>query len=382
MMDLTDVRWLAAVALLAAGLAAAALWRFRRGPTPADSHDNAESTDLRARYEVLLGQLQELDAGGSNRTPEVVAEERRALEQVAAQLLLELEARNAVPLVAEGAAPSVTAAGSEAASRRAGRLGFLWATAGTAGAGLLAFSVAQAARTRTVDEVVTSPPKVVGHPDHVAPGTAPPGAEEVAARAALQRNPQDLELRLELARLRLDQQDYMAVWAETQEVLKRSTGHPRALTYQSQVRLAMGQPDVALAMLKEALAKDPGFMQAHVYLSYVYLRLGQTRDAQDTINEAKRRFPGEAATLDGGFAQMKAALANDVPMKAGEGNPHAELGTTPHPGDAPNPHAGLNPHGATGAPSGARPISAHPHQGVGDDVFLGKEELRLVLEPK
>ena len=40
-------------------------------------------------------------------------------------------------------------------------------------------------------------------------------------------------------------------------VLERQPGHPRALSYQSLVRLAMGQGDVAVSMLEQAIAADP-----------------------------------------------------------------------------------------------------------------------------
>ncbi|HEY6555455.1 MAG TPA: hypothetical protein VI669_19010, partial [Vicinamibacteria bacterium] len=88
-----------------------------------------------------------------------------------------------------------------------------------------------------------------------------------------------------------------------------------------------------------------------------------------------------AAMLEGGFLQMKASLANDTPMKAREENPHAGLGIAPRDAAGPNPHAGMNPHAEALAPAGGRP-SATPGPGGRDDVFLGKEELRLVLERK
>ena len=212
--------------------------------------------------------------------------------------------------------------------------GFLWAIGTTAGAGLLLFSVAQAARPRTVGDGVTgSPPPPRGR---MATASAPPTGKRRSS-VALDRNPEDIAARLELARVRLDQQDYMAVWAETQHVLQRSAGNPRALTYQSQVRLAMGQPDVALAMLKEALAKDPGLFPAYVYVSYVHLRMGQTKDAKAVLAEAKRRFPADAVPVRRavrGDAGGGRAARPDAPWRHGQpprGVARAK-GPTPTPG--------------------------------------------------
>ena len=228
--------------------------------------------------------------------------------------------------------------------------GFLWGTGAMVGVGLVLFSAAQAAKSRAEGDSLTGAAAAMATPGASTGAASVPDPDEAAAKSVLTHDPENLEARLELARVSLDKQDFMTAWNETQRVLTRVPGEPRALTYQSQVRLAMGQPDVALSMLKEALAKDAGFLQAHVYLSYVYLRLGQTREAEAAIAEAKRRFPAEAATLDRGFSDMRASVEKEGPMAlAGSGNPHAALGVSAV-GGAANPHADLssqaapNPH--------------------------------------
>ena len=159
---------------------------------------------------------------------------------------------------------------------------FVWHLGTVVGIGLLLISVAQAARGGRAG----SPPEPPGPIAPVAP-TADSG---------------DLEARLEEARLALDKQDYMTVWTQTENVLDRSPEEPRALMYQSQVRLAMGQPDVTLALLKKALGKNPDLLQAHVYLTYVHLRTGQTPEAEAALAAAKRRFPAQTDMLDQAFA--------------------------------------------------------------------------------
>lgn len=221
--------------------------------------------------------------------------------------------------------------------------GFLWATGTISCVGLLLFGVAQAAKPRPTDERA-----VGGKPAVASPQAGAVNAGEVAAKAALARNPENVEARLELARAYLDRQDFMGVWTETQHILARSPGDPRALTYQSQVRLAMGQSDVALGMLKKALASDPTLLQAYVYLSYVHLQMGQTQEAEAAIAEAVRRFPGQAAMLHQGFAQMKEEAAKQGPIApAGEGNPHAAL-SLPGANPEADPPARPNPHAAAG----------------------------------
>lgn len=202
---------------------------------------------------------------------------------------------------------------------------FLWNLGAVLGIGLLLISGAQAARK-------------AGN------AGSPPEADETPAKVAPTGEPADLEARLEGARLSLDKQDYMAVWTETEYVLARSPGEPRALTYQSQVRLAMGQPDVALAMLERALDENPNLLQAHVYLGYVYLRTGQTPEAEATLAAAKGRFPAQTAMLDQGFAAMRAEVEKEgLLTPAGDGNPHSRLGA-PGVAEGANPHATVNPH--------------------------------------
>jgi predicted Zn-dependent protease len=163
----------------------------------------------------------------------------------------------------------------------------------------------------------------------------PVDAAETQAKAALEKDPEDLNARLELARIRLDKEDYMSVMSETERILKRSPGNARAMTYQSQVRLMMGQPQVALEMLKQAVAKEPTFLQAYIYLSYVYLGLGKDAEAKATITAAKLQYPAQSAWLDNGFAEMKANVDKfGPPFQAAGPNPHQAGGADRGP-DAP-----------------------------------------------
>ena len=145
------------------------------------------------------------------------------------------------------------------------------------------------------------------------PGGPAPATEEAELKAVLTRDPDDLEARLALARVYLARQDMMGVWNETNYVLERSPGEPRALSYQSLVRLAMGQPEVALDMLKQALATSPDLFDAYIHMSLVYARLGRLEDGEATIQEAIQRFPEQQDLLERLWREMRQAdLAPDT----------------------------------------------------------------------
>lgn len=185
---------------------------------------------------------------------------------------------------------------------RPGVRGFLWGFGSVAVLALAVFLALRAARPHAQGGSPTG-------------GTAPPGQRATAAgsetriRAAIARNPDDYEARLDLARLLLGKRDLRAVWQETQHVLARSPGHPRALAYQAMVRLAMGQADLAESMLKQVVAAAPDLLEAHLHLAYVYLRTGRPRQAEATIAEASRRFPSEAQRLEVALAQLKETVS-------------------------------------------------------------------------
>jgi hypothetical protein len=126
----------------------------------------------------------------------------------------------------------------------------------------------------------------------------------------------------------------MGVWNETQYVLERSPGDPRALSYQSLVRLAMGQADQALEMLKTALAKAPDQVDVYVHLALVYAQLGRAEDARRTMAVAKRRFPSQGEML----GRLEAEIA-----RAGAEAPAASPSEDPHAGVPPPPRAARTP---------------------------------------
>jgi tetratricopeptide (TPR) repeat protein len=359
-MEPEAVAWGWPLAALAVGLVLGAVfvWRMSRGPRAAAPGVAEvvplELRDLDGRLAVLVLQLRELQDLAATRTPEQLARERYALELQAAEVLRERERTAAAVWPArKGKAAGVPVAEAVPvppagflAARPALR-GFLWGSLTVGAVALLLVYVVRTTRTREEGGSLTGnlPPR--SWPPSTASGTpADAGADaedEAEVRAALRRNPDDLDARLDLAMLHLRKRDLMAVWNETQYVLAKQPGHPRALSYQALVRMAMGQPDVALKMLKQALAADPNLFEAYLHLALVHTRMGHDKEAEAAIAEASRRFPERADVLARVLPEIRASGQQQV--AEAEGDPHA--------GVPPPPSAGEAEAGGAPEPSGA-----------------------------
>ncbi|HZR09989.1 MAG TPA: tetratricopeptide repeat protein [Myxococcales bacterium] len=330
------IEWLPAISILAAGLVfgAVLVWRFvfsasraaaKTVPTvPADVRDLAGKTD------VLIAQLRELEDTAVKRTPEQLARERYALELEAAHTLLALEktGAGAAPPAAPIAAVIKPAA---PAPDRASLRGFLWGVGSAMGGVLLVLLVYQSAKPREPGGSVTGELPATAEQAPSADG------EEAEIKAALARDPNDAEARLALAHLYIDRQNWMGVWTETGKVLERAPGNPRALAYQSLVRMAMGQVDVGVNLLKKAIASDPDMPEAYAWLALGYVRLGRTRDADTTIASASKRFPDRAEDFRRYLAEAKENEPAVARASTASGkDPHA---TVPTPGEGPAPRA-------------------------------------------
>jgi tetratricopeptide (TPR) repeat protein len=170
--------------------------------------------------------------------------------------------------------------------------GMLWGTAAIAVLTVL-FVASPGARPRPTG--VTAPGETPKERESAAPGSEDPREHEL--KTELARNAEDLDKRLELARLYLDRQDMRSAWKETWQVLQRSPQNPLALTYEGLIRIAAGKPETSLEPLKVAIAKNPDLLEAYLQLAFAYLSLDRVRDAEATIATASKRFPDKAASL-------------------------------------------------------------------------------------
>jgi len=337
---MSGVDWTPAVSFLAAGLVLGALvlWRVLRAApeAPPPAAPPLELRDLGGKYQVLIRQLRELDDSASKRSPEQIAIERHALEHEAARVLRAADRlAQAAPArqPKKGRPQTAIASPAPASALR----GFLWGVGSVGALGLLFFFVSQSAKPRTQGGSLT------GNTPMAAPAQSDE-AELKAARAAVERNPEDVDRRLDLVRLYLIRQDLMAVFNETQAVLQRSPGNPRALSYQSLVRLSMGQPQKAESMLKEALAKDPQLFDAYIHLMLVYVRMGRQPDADKVLGDVSQRFPERAESLKSLLADMRTRMSADASAADGSEDPHANV-----------PVGGPGRRAQTGPASAARP---------------------------
>jgi tetratricopeptide (TPR) repeat protein len=366
----SEVRWQPALGVLAAGLVLGALlvwWVRRRGggaaAAPAAPAAPLELRDLDGQVASLVAQLRELDDTAAKRTPEQLARERYALELAAARALMARDSLAPAPASAPAPAPRAAASGT-------GR-GFLWGVLTSAAVGLLLWFVSQSAERRSEGGSPTG-----GTPGATQAGASQAGAPEPAAtddehtrelRQLLEASPEDHETRLELARHLLTQRDMMGVWNETQHVLEHEPGHPRALTYQALVRLAMGQGELAVSMLQQAIAAKPDLIEARQNLAFVYASLGRQKEAEATVAELQKRAPQEAERLKQALAQLAEARDQQAaPAGSGEPNPHEGLAMPGAAGSqAENPHEGVAMPGA-GAPAAPPPAQPAPQARTAD----------------
>lgn len=339
-MPASQVQWSLPFTVLAIGLVVGVILVWRQLRTRAVAKADAppsvvpgslplEVRDLAGRRDVLVHQLRELDDTAAKRSPAQLARERYALELDLGRVLRDLDRHPATRAARSGRHAAVGASPIPQPAPAGGGTakGFVWGL-GVAGAlGALLFLVNQAATPRTESGQVTGD---VPGPRGAAPASdapeAPQSAEEQGLRAALQKNPDDFDARIGLAQVLLGRQDMMGVWNETQYVLERQPGEPRALAYQALVRVAMGQAEQAEQMLKQALASRPDLLEGYVHLALVYRRLGRDAESDKVMADALRRFPKQRGPLTAVFEQIRSGVARQA---AEEGDAHAQASASP-----------------------------------------------------
>jgi len=314
-----SVDWVPALAVLAVGLVTGTLVTLRllavsRCAAPGRP---LAVRDLARKRDALLVQLREMEDTAGKRTPAQLARERYALELETARVLVALDEQRR----SQGARRGVRASGWERAAAPVrparGRLhASLWAIASAAGLLLLGSSVYQSMKPRDPGSSMTGEVSMQGR---TAGNSAAPDAEEAAMEAALARDPQDLDARLELVRASADRQDWMRVWKEAGRILEQSPGHPEGLAYQAIVRLVMGQSDVAVNTLAKVVDADPDLAVAYAYLVIGQLKMGRMSDAQATASRGSKRFPDRAQDFRQLLLTSWDAKGTTAPLAPGTG---------------------------------------------------------------
>ncbi|HKR66445.1 MAG TPA: tetratricopeptide repeat protein [Thermoanaerobaculia bacterium] len=281
-----SIDWTTAIIIAVAGLFLGALlvMFFRRRKPAADADRDLRRKDLEAKRDALVAQL---------RDPDLPPSERARLEQETAQVLRELDAS---PLAAErgeseGQSPQMNPTVK----------GFLWGSASTAALAALLYFVMQQATPREQNAPITG-----------ATSTAQQQQQDpmvMQLEAAVQREPDNLQLRNDLAQAYLERDNLMAVMEQTKVVLAKSPNDSRALTFQGLVRMAMGETETATRMLQQATKADPRNLDGWVALAWVYAQSNRMSDAESTMQEAMRQAPNDRARLEQVFEQMKQHVA-------------------------------------------------------------------------
>jgi cytochrome c-type biogenesis protein CcmH/NrfG len=324
------VDWTSATVILVAGLVLGALcvMFFRRRKSAPSINVDLQHKDLAAKRDVLLQQL---------RDPDLAPTERTRLELETAQVLRALDAH--VP-VTTATAPSAPAAMNSTVK------GFIWGATSVAALVGLFYFVQQQSTPRQQGGPVTGAMNSTPQPQQAAQQAPDPMVMQL--EAAVQRDPNNLQLHNDLAQAYLERDNLMAVFEQTKIVLAKSPNDSRALTFQGLVRMSMGETDTATRMLQQATKADPRNLDGWVALAWVYVQSNRMKEAEATVAQAIQQAPNDRARLEQVFEQMKQhaaqAAANPAPAAGG--------------GELPPGHPSIDSASAAAAPVAAAPAAS------------------------
>jgi tetratricopeptide (TPR) repeat protein len=275
--------WVSAGAMLLAGVIVGVVFLYAMKHRRAELAGDVELRDLEAKRDALVLQLRELDDA---------PDETARLERETAAVLRRIDERKTKTAKRREERPPEAVAARHAAIK-----GFAWGVGSVVLLGGLGWYVTQKAEPREAAAPPQSAPMQAARPQ------ADPAVQGM--EAAVAQRPDDLVLRIQLARAYLDRENLMGVFEQTQYVLQRAPNDPQALTYQSLVRMAMGQTDSATAMLKQAIKSDPKFLDAYVALAWSQTSAGKSDDAAATIKAAQKEHPEQEARLADVLVKMR-----------------------------------------------------------------------------
>lgn len=303
--------WTSALAILAGGLILGALIVYFSRRKSAVVIPNLERKDLEAKRDALVAQLRALD--------EENVEERTRLETETAEVLRKLDQ---APQSQVEVTPVAASAGMNPTVK-----GFLWGAGSFAALAGLAYFVMNQSTPRQEGGTLTGNTPVMQQPQQAAPQQQNPIVLQL--EAAVRNDPNNLQLRNDLAQAYLETDNLMAVFEQTNFVLGKSPNDSRALTFQALVRMARGESAEAMQMLERATQSNPKLLDAWVARAWAYVQQNRIEDAEKMIAEAKKVSPGDTARLDEVFGQMKMQASGELP--AG----HPPIDDAPAPAPAP-----------------------------------------------
>lgn len=261
--------WTSAILILAAGLLAGAIILFALRSKRSTINTNLDRKDLEAKRDALVAQLRAL--------PDDAVDERARLERETADVLRQLDTQPSTPT----SAPLTPRDSSMNPTVK----GFLWGFGSFAALAALAYFVMQSSTPREQQ-----------------PADSDPAIAQL--QAAVQRDPNNLSLRDDLAQAYLERENLEAVAEQTRIVLAKDPNDSRALTFQALVHIQNRQNDVAVRMLQKAKQADPKNLNARVTLAWVYSQRDM-QAAEEEIAQAIQIAPEERERLEQALQQMK-----------------------------------------------------------------------------
>lgn len=310
----TPTDWTSAIAILAGGLILGLLFIYffsrRKSAATIGGEEDLVRKDLEAKRDALIQQLRELDT--ETLTPDQRSKTRARLERETADVLRALDEHRTVAPVAPAAATTTAPA---APGMNPAVKGFLWGFGSFAMLALMGYLVMQTAKPREEGGSVTGD---IGTGTGTAQQQAPPDPVVQQIEAAVAQQPDNLELRNDLAQAYLERDNRNGVFEQTAFVLGKNPNDSRALSYQALVRLANGEGQTAAQMLQRATESDPKNMDAWVGLAWVYMQSNRVADAEKAFASAARNAPENKKRLDEVFQEMKAQVAMQQQVAANE----------------------------------------------------------------
>ncbi len=291
--------WASAIAILAAGLLIGAIIFFMVRRKAATIDTNLERKDLEAKRDALIAQLRAL--------PDDAVDERARLERETADVLRQLDAAPAIT----SSSPQTPIPQHPTPAMSPTIKGFLWGAGSFAALAALGYFVMQSSTPRDPQQQMAPMAQTDPHPQ--TPTTDP---QVVQLEAAVQRDPNNLALRNDLAQAYLEQNNLMAVFEQTKFILAKNPNDSRALTFQALVRMAMGEADTAQTMLQQAIQADPKNLDARVSLAWIHTQNNDMNAADAAIAAAIQASPNDRARLEEVLRQMKAQAAQAPAQQA------------------------------------------------------------------
>ena len=302
--------WASAVAILAGGLLLGLMFAFFFGKRKKSTiGDNLAVKDLEAKRDALILQL---------RDESLTGDERERLEGETAAVLRELDLAGQRS-TASSSLGTASAVAAPAMAMNPTVKGFFYGAASFAALAALGYFVYTKMAPRQDGGTVTGNLPTEQQQQQQQPQQ--PDAALLQLQSAVQSNPDNLQLRNDLAQAYLERENMMAVFEQTEYVLSRSPQDSRALTFQALVRMAMGDQQQALDMLQRATKSDPKNLDSWVTLAWLYMQQNKVADAESMMAEAKKQSPGDAPRLDQVFTEMKAQARMASGGSLPEGHP-------------------------------------------------------------